>query len=143
MMAAFVTMALAYSYIFGINGLSRIFPSIVESQPVFSFINITFIIDATTPVVLLVGSLVFIWISLRDVRAQKYSHGIRPEVALIASSLLVMAITLQFLTGRIQPTGTVNDILELAGLVLAAAAMGVIASAFIHKFFSGRKNHQD
>ena len=138
MVAAFVTMALAYSYIFGINGLSRIFPSIVESQPVFSFINIAFIIDATAPFVLLVGSLVLIWISLRDVRAQKYSYGVRPETVLIATSLLVIGLTLQLLAPRIQPAGSINEILELIALIFGLSCVGILVTALLYrKFFAG------
>jgi len=137
MIVTFIVMALAYSYVFGINILSRIFPSIPDPSPLH-LSSPVFFSTIVVPIFVFVGSLAFIWLSLKDVRAQKYSYSVRPETVLIAISFLVTGFTLQLLAPRIQPAGTINEILELAALVLGLSCVGILVIALFYRNFLDR-----
>jgi len=61
------------------------------------------LINVFVPMIVLLSSVGLILISLRDVLAEKRRYGIRPEIALIANSLVVTGFTLLLLASRIQP----------------------------------------
>ena len=135
MVIAFLAMSLAYSYIFGINILSLIIPSIPEPQPISLYPRLFVLINAFVPMIILLSSIGLILISLRDVLAEKCHYGIRPEIALIANSLVVMIFTLLLLASRIQPASSINDTLVSIGFILGLLALGTIAIAFFHRHF--------
>ncbi len=138
MIVTFIVMALAYSYVFGINILSRIFPSIPDPSPLHLSSPVLIFSNIVVPIFVFAGSLAFIWLSLKDVRAQKYSYSVRPETVLIAISLLVIGFTLQLLAPRIQPAGTINEILELAALILGLSCVGILVIALFYRNFLDR-----
>lgn len=135
MVIALVVMSLAYSYIFGINILSFIISSIPEPQPISLYPRFFVLIDIVLPISYLFGSLCFILISLRDVFAGRCHYGIRPEIALIAVSFLILGFTLQMLADRVQPASSINDTLVFTGFILGLLALGTIGIAFFHKYF--------
>ena len=138
MIATFIIMILAYSYVFGINILSRIFPSIPDPSPIHLFPPILIFSNVVLPISIIGSSLAFIWLSFRDVCTQKYSHGIRPEIVLIAISLLVIGFTLQLLAPRIQPLGIINEILELTALILGLSCVGILVIALFYRNLLGK-----
>ena len=139
MVIALTVMGLAYSHIFGINILSRIIPSIPEPQQISLYPRFFVLINAFVPMIILLSSIGLILISLRDVLAEKCHYGIRPEIALIANSLVVMIFTLLLLASRIQPASSINDALVSIGFILALLGLGIFAIAFLHKYISGKK----
>lgn len=139
MAIALIVIGLAYSYIFGVDILSRIIPSIPEPQPMSFYSRLLILTNVFVPMIVLLSSVGLILISLRDVLAGKGHYGIRPEIALITVSLVVMGFILLLLASRIQPASSINDTLEFMVLILALLCLGTIAIAFLHKYVSGKK----
>ncbi|MBU7026553.1 MAG: hypothetical protein HXS48_06395 [Theionarchaea archaeon] len=140
MTAALVVITLSFSYIFGIDILSRIIPGVPEPPqllpPSFYYSHPRLLIsDLVLPLFYLFGLLCIILKSLTDVLAQKYQYGLRPEFGLIEISLIVTAFALLILADHMQPAGDINGYLISISWVLCLLAIGTVIISFSYKYF--------
>ncbi|KYK31220.1 MAG: hypothetical protein HXS48_09060 [Theionarchaea archaeon] len=140
MTAALVVITLSFSYIFGIDILSRIIPGVPEppqllpSSFYYSYHRLL-ISDVVLPLFYLFGLLCAILKSMTDMLAQKNQYGLRSEFILIEISLIVMAFSLLILTDRMQPAGDINEHLISISWVLCLLTIGTVIISFFYKYF--------
>ncbi len=140
MTIALVVIALSFSYILGVDLLSRIVPGVPEppqlSSLSFYHSHPRFLVyDLILPLFYLFGLLCLILKSLTDVLAQKRQYGLRPEFGLVGISLIVMAFALFILSDYMQPAGSINEYLILVSLVLCILGMGTLIISIFFKYF--------
>lgn len=136
---ALVVIFLSFSHIFGIGILSRIFSSVPEPQPITFYPRIMIFIDIVMPLAALFCALYVILRFLKYVVVRERPQGYRPEFILIAHSLLMIALILQYLENHIQPAGSINEFLMTISLILLFLAIGPTVIAVLFKFYIDKK----
>lgn len=134
-----VILGLIYSYVFGIDLISKIIPSIPKPHPLSSGSGYLFFFDITTSVFCLAGSICFIYLSLRDVIADKHHYNIRSEFVLIANCLVIIGLNVQYLADNIQPAGNLNKTLYSMSLLVILLIAAVLIVAIIDKYTREKK----
>lgn len=129
-----VVIFFSFSHIFGVGILSRIFSNVPEPQPTVLYPRFMILIKIVVPLALLLGSLYVILRFLKYVFDRERPQGYKPELILIAYSLILTALVLQYLENHIQPAGSVNEFLMSASLILLLLAIGPVVIAIYCKF---------
>jgi len=136
---ALVIIFLSFNHIFGIGILSRIFSSVPEPQPITFYPRFMIFIKIVMPLAALFGSLYVILRFLKYVVVRERPQGYRPEFVLIAYSLILAALMLQYLENHIQPAGSINEFLMTISLILILLAIGPSVIAVLFKFYIDKK----
>ena len=130
---------LSFSHIVGIGILAKIFPNVPEPQPITLYPWFMIFIKIIMPLAALFGALYVILRFLKYVAVRKRSQGYRPELILIAYSLILAALMLQYLENHVQPAGSVNEFLMSLSLVFLLAAIVPTVIALYYKFHIDKK----
>jgi hypothetical protein len=139
MIITFVLLGLIYSYVFGIDLLSKIFPSIPKPLSPSSSNELIIFFDIILPILCLVGSICFIYLSLRDVIADKHHYNIRSEFVLIANCLLIIGLNIQYLADNIQPAGKMNETLYSMSLFLVLFIAATLIVAILDRYIREKR----
>ncbi len=139
MAISLIVVALSFSYVFGIDILSRIIPSVPKSNPISLHPNFLIIVDIILPIFSLFCVLYILSLPLKYVLARKRYQGYRSEFILVAYSLLMICFALQYLESYVSYAGSFKSFLLPFSLVPLLFAAVTTIIAVIYKYFIDEK----
>ena len=139
MVLSLIVVALSFTYIFGIDILSRIIPDVPKPNPISLHSSLSIIFDVILPIFMLFAILYILSLPLRYVLARKRYQGYRSEFALIAYSLLMIVFALQYLESYVSYAGSFKSSLIPFSLVPLFLTAVTAVIAVVYRYFIDEK----